>query len=298
MTKSGYTDHGLVGSADDTFAFGPEPTAPGSSNGPIIDLELARDAQEPGIELKSRTLEAVPPTAAERIATSVARPVVTSGPPVDGHRQTQKSPPNSSAIKIDAITTEPITPAKMPDAAKKTEHAKIERPIIKRRLFSTAANRKSPSAPPVEKSLQMAAAAAATSIPTPAPETAPPATAPVATSEPPAATEVIPPKMLDLTDRLLLESPRPPEVPKPVRRSSKQTKKAAELAAMIEEDLAQHPDSPKYGLRITVYGGGADWRAMLTILPSAGRVRNAPQLRALTDHLVEGLRQRYNLAWD
>jgi hypothetical protein len=37
---------------------------------------------------------------------------------------------------------------------------------------------------------------------------------------------------------------------------------------------------------------------MLTILPAAGGVRNASELRALADHLAEGLRQRYNLAWD
>ena len=103
--------------------------------------------------------------------------------------------------------------------------------------------------------------------------------------------------MLELTDRVLPESPRPPDLPRPAPRS-KQTKTAAELAAILEGDLAQHPDSPKLGLRVTVYGGGSDWRAMLTILPAAGRVPNAPQLRALTDHLAEGLRQRYNLAWD
>jgi hypothetical protein len=39
-------------------------------------------------------------------------------------------------------------------------------------------------------------------------------------------------------------------------------KTAAELAAMIEADLAQHPECPKSGFRITVYGA-THWRAML-----------------------------------
>jgi hypothetical protein len=77
----------------------------------------------------------------------------------------------------------------------------------------------------------------------------------------------------------------------------KELKTAADLAAMIEHDLAQHPASPKQGLRVTVYGG-TDWRAMLTILPAAGRVRNPQQLRDLTSEFAERLRARYDLAWD
>jgi hypothetical protein len=53
----------------------------------------------------------------------------------------------------------------------------------------------------------------------------------------------------------------------------RQLKTAAELAEMIEFDLARHPDCPKAGFRVTVYGWPY-WRTMLTITPAAGRVRN------------------------
>ena len=71
--------------------------------------------------------------------------------------------------------------------------------------------------------------------------------------------------------------------------SHKQRKTAAELAGMIEQDLARHPDCPKAGFRVTVYGG-SHWRAMLTITPAAGGIRNAGEWRDLTDELVERLR--------
>jgi len=77
--------------------------------------------------------------------------------------------------------------------------------------------------------------------------------------------------------------------------SRKELKTAAELAAMIELDLAQHPDCPKHGLRVTVYGA-THWRAMLTITTAAGRVRNPQQWRDLTDEFADRLRQRYELA--
>ena len=78
--------------------------------------------------------------------------------------------------------------------------------------------------------------------------------------------------------------------------SRKELKTAAELAAMIELDLAQHPDCPKNGFRVTVYGA-THWRAMLTITTAAGRVRNPQQWRDLTDEFADRLRQRYDLAW-
>src|SRR6266705_2149392 len=78
--------------------------------------------------------------------------------------------------------------------------------------------------------------------------------------------------------------------------SRKELKTAAELAAMIELDLAQHPDCPKNGFRVTVYGA-THWRAMLTITTAAGRVRNPQQWRDLTDEFADRLRQRYELAW-
>ena len=77
----------------------------------------------------------------------------------------------------------------------------------------------------------------------------------------------------------------------------KQLKTAAELAEMIEQDLARHPDCPKAGFRVTVYGG-SHWRAMLTITPAAGAIRNPGEWRDLTNEFAERLRKRYEVAWD
>ena len=77
----------------------------------------------------------------------------------------------------------------------------------------------------------------------------------------------------------------------------RQLKTAAELAEMIEHDLARHPDCPKDGFKVTVYGG-SHWRAMLTITPAAGRVRDPQEWRDLTNELAERLRKRYELAWE
>ena len=77
----------------------------------------------------------------------------------------------------------------------------------------------------------------------------------------------------------------------------KQLKPAAELAKMIEFDLARHPDCPKAGFRVTVYGWPY-WRAMLTITPAAGVVRNPQEWRDRTNELAERLRKRYDLAWE
>jgi hypothetical protein len=76
----------------------------------------------------------------------------------------------------------------------------------------------------------------------------------------------------------------------------KETRTAAELARMIEADLAKHPDCPKDGFRVTVYGATL-WRAMLTITPAAGPVRNPKEWRALTQELAERLREHYDLDW-
>ena len=77
----------------------------------------------------------------------------------------------------------------------------------------------------------------------------------------------------------------------------KQLKTAAELAEMIEMDLARHPDCPKAGFQVTVYGW-PQWRAMLTISPAAGGVRNPQEWRDLTGELAERLHKRYDLAWE
>jgi hypothetical protein len=77
----------------------------------------------------------------------------------------------------------------------------------------------------------------------------------------------------------------------------RQFKTAAELAELIESDLARHPDCPKRGFRVTVYGGSR-WRAMLTITPAAGPVRNPGEWRDLTNDLAERLRKHYDLTWE
>jgi hypothetical protein len=77
----------------------------------------------------------------------------------------------------------------------------------------------------------------------------------------------------------------------------RQLKTAAELAELIESDLARHPDCPKRGFRVTVYGG-SHWRALLTITPAAGPVRNPGEWRDLTNDLAERLRKHYDLAWE
>ncbi len=107
--------------------------------------------------------------------------------------------------------------------------------------------------------------------------------------------EAVPSKPHPMTNQVLSESPRPPALSEP-RVSRKELKTAAELAGMIQLDLAQHPDCPKNGFRVTVYGA-THWRAMLTITTAAGGVRNPQQWRDLTDELADRLRQRYDLAW-
>jgi hypothetical protein len=79
-------------------------------------------------------------------------------------------------------------------------------------------------------------------------------------------------------------------------RISKETKTAAELAQMIEADLAKHPQCPQQGFMVTVYGATL-WRAMLTITPAAGPVRNPQEWRDLTEELAERLRKHYDLKW-
>jgi hypothetical protein len=85
--------------------------------------------------------------------------------------------------------------------------------------------------------------------------------------------------------------------PDEVVAQQRQLKTAAELAELIESDLARHPDCPKRGFRVTVYGG-SHWRAMLTITPAAGPVRNPGEWRDLTNDLAERLRKHYDLAWE
>jgi hypothetical protein len=91
------------------------------------------------------------------------------------------------------------------------------------------------------------------------------------------------------------ESPPTPLQATEGRNQHKQIKTAAELAKMIEMDLSRHPDCPKAGFRVTVYGWPR-WQAMLTIEPAAGGIRNPREWRDLTQELAERLRRRYDLA--
>lgn len=102
-------------------------------------------------------------------------------------------------------------------------------------------------------------------------------------------------KSQEVAAQILSNSAAPPVSPPALPR--KESKTAAELAGMIELELMQSPGSPAKGLRVTVYGGTSNWRAMLTIAPAAGAVRNAQYLRDMTDNFAERLRQEYDLAW-
>jgi hypothetical protein len=48
---------------------------------------------------------------------------------------------------------------------------------------------------------------------------------------------------------------------------------------------------------VTVYGG-SHWRAMLTITPAAGGIRDPKKWRDLTNDFAERLRKSYDLAWE
>jgi hypothetical protein len=62
---------------------------------------------------------------------------------------------------------------------------------------------------------------------------------------------------------------------------------AAELAELIEADLARHPHCPRRGIQVTVYASTL-WRAMLTITPAAGPLRNPREWRDLTERSRHG----------
>lgn len=100
------------------------------------------------------------------------------------------------------------------------------------------------------------------------------------------------PKALQQTPAVEVEA-RPENTDSP---PAKEAKTAAELARMIEDDLAKHPQCPRKGFVVTVYGTTL-WRAMLTITPAAGPVRDPQEWRDLTEELAERLRRRYDLDW-
>jgi len=109
---------------------------------------------------------------------------------------------------------------------------------------------------------------------------------------PPSRSDLVQPKPEALQHEVVIEAP--PDLTK--GSEGKQTKSAEELAAMIEAYLAKHPECPRSGFQVTVYGTTL-WRAMLTIKPAAGPVRNPQEWRDLTEELADRLRRRYDLAW-
>ena len=216
-------------------------------------------------------------------------------------------PPTATAASTS--TQKPGTVAKVTHviARKAGQVVKVVRPTVKNagRLVASALQPTAPKAPPAEEAEPIPAQTApvappvqATATETRAPiEDAAPVTsmaAPVAEAVPASAEEdAIPPGTPEVVAGV--ESPIPPDMPQTLPR--KELKTAAELAAMIEFDLAQLPEAPGQGLRVTVYGA-THWRAMLTILPAAGPVRDPQQLRNITDLLADRLRQHYDLAWE
>ena len=216
-------------------------------------------------------------------------------------------PPTATAASTS--TQKPGTVAKVTHviARKAGQVVKVVRPTVKNagRLVTSALQSTVPKAPPAEEGEPITAQTApvappvqatATETRTPIEDVAPVTSmaAPVAEAVPASAeADAIPPGTPEVVAGV--ESPIPQDMPNALPR--KELKTAAELAAMIEFDLAQLPEAPGQGLRVTVYGA-THWRAMLTILPAAGSVRDPQRLRNITDLLADRLRQHYDLAWE
>jgi hypothetical protein len=72
----------------------------------------------------------------------------------------------------------------------------------------------------------------------------------------------------------------------------KETKTAAELAAMILADLRQVEGCPKDGLTVHVYG--IPWKALLMFGVAAGPVRNKAELQRFFEIITERLQRLYD----
>jgi hypothetical protein len=75
--------------------------------------------------------------------------------------------------------------------------------------------------------------------------------------------------------------------------STKQTKKAERLTAMILEDLRNVAGCPERGINVTVYG--IPWKAMLMFGATAGPVRNKAELQSFFGIIVERLQRLYDV---
>ncbi len=74
---------------------------------------------------------------------------------------------------------------------------------------------------------------------------------------------------------------------------ARQTRTAAELEAMILEDLRNVDGCPKQGIKVTVYG--IPWNAMLMFGATAGPVRNKDELRQYFEIIVDRLKRLYDI---
>jgi hypothetical protein len=75
---------------------------------------------------------------------------------------------------------------------------------------------------------------------------------------------------------------------------AKEKKTAAELAAMIFQDLSNLDGFPERGVTVTVYGLNP-WNSMLTFGIDAGPVPNKADLQSFCDLITERLKRLYDV---
>jgi hypothetical protein len=76
-------------------------------------------------------------------------------------------------------------------------------------------------------------------------------------------------------------------------KQAKELKTAAELEAMILEDLSNVDGCPESGIIVTVYG--IPWKSMLTFGAAAGPVRNKAELLRFSEIITERLQRLYDV---
>jgi hypothetical protein len=76
---------------------------------------------------------------------------------------------------------------------------------------------------------------------------------------------------------------------------TKEKKTAAELAAMILQDLSNIDGFPECGVTVTVYGLNP-WNSMLTFGVAAGPVPNRADLRIFCDLITDRLKRLYDVS--
>ena len=76
------------------------------------------------------------------------------------------------------------------------------------------------------------------------------------------------------------------------KKTTKESKTAEDLAAMILADLSKVDGCPQRGVSVTVYG--IPWKAMLTFGAAAGPVRNKAELESFFQIITERLQRLYD----